>query len=326
MNLVKIEFIWSLLIMSLGVALGLPAIAAEYPAKPITLIVPYPPGGSTDITARPLANAVRKYLGQPIIVENKSGGGGTVGPALVVTKPPDGYTLGIMSSSTVFGSWHMGKVNFNPIDDVTHIIRYSGYVYAIVVRADSQWKTIQEFLQYSKQNPEKVSYASSGIGTIMHLAMEELALMAGGIQWIHIPYKGSAEMIAAVLGGHADATQDSSAWVPLVEAGKLRLLATFSTQRLPSYPQIPTLKDVGYDIVYEAPIEVMGPKGMPRSIVKRLHDAFKKAMDVAEFQAVLKKLNMPMVYLNSEDCEKAVRHESQRIGNLVQKLGLQKKP
>ena len=276
-----VKSIAQLIIVSLVLALGMPATAADYPTKPINLIIPFPPGGATDITARVLANAARKYLGQPIIVENKAGAGGTLGPAFVVTRPSDGYTLGILSSSGVMGSWHMGKMSFDPIEDATHIIRFSGYVFAIVVRADSQWKTIQEFLHYSKQNPEKVSYASSGVGTIMHLAMEELAIMDGGIKWLHVPYKGSSEMIAAVLGGQVDATQDSSAWVPMVEAGKLRLLATFSTQRLTSYPQIPTLKEVGYDIVYEAPIEVMGPKGMPRSIVKTLHDAFKKGSEEA---------------------------------------------
>ena len=130
-----------LLTICLILAFGWPAMAAEYPTKPIMLVIQYPPGGSTDLTSRALANAARKYLGQPIICENKSGGGGTVGVALVAAKPADGYTLGIVSSSPTI-AYHMGKLNFNPIDDLTHILRWAGYLFGTVVRADSPWKTL----------------------------------------------------------------------------------------------------------------------------------------------------------------------------------------
>ena len=301
---------------------GWPAMAAEYPTKPITLVIQYPPGGSTDLTARALANAARKYLGQPMICENKSGGGGTVGVALVAAKSPDGYTIGVVTSSPTI-AYHMGKLNFNPIDDLTHILRWGGYLFGTVVRADSPWKTLPELITYVKQNPKKVTYGSPGVGTPPHLAMEELSSMAG-MQLLHMPYKGIAENNAALLGGHIDVVSDSSGWAPLVDAGKFRLLATYGYQRSARYSQVPTLKELGYDLVSPGPIGMIGPKGLPKPMVQKLHDAFKKAMEDPEFLTVMKSFDMTSLYLNSEDYEKFIRQDSERIQKLVQKLGLNK--
>lgn len=312
-----------MVMVSLILAAALPAIAAEYPTKPITLIIPFPPGGSTDLTGRALANAAKRYLGQPIICENKPGGGGSVGPSLLVAKPADGYTLGVLTTATLI-AYPMGKLNFNPIDDLTHIMRWGGYLLGIVVRMDSPWKTIQELLQYSKQYPQKISYGSPGVGSTPHLAVEELSMLTG-IQWVHMPYKGIAENNTALLGGHIDVISDSSGWAPLVDAGKFRLLATWGYQRSARYPQIPTIKEIGYDVVCPGPIGFIGPKGLPKPIVAKLHDAFKKAMDDPEFIAIMKTFDMPHLYLNPEDYEKFVRQDSERIGRLVQKLGLDKK-
>ena len=311
-----------LLTICLILALGLPAMAAEYPTKPINLVIQYPPGGSTDLTARALANAARKYLGQPIICENKSGGGGTVGVALVAAKPADGYTIGVVSSSPTI-AYHMGKLSFNPIDDLTHILRWAGYLFGTVVRADSPWKTLPELINYAKQHPKTLTYGSPGVGTPPHLAMEELCSLAG-MQLLHMPYKGIAENNAALLGGHIDIISDSSGWAPLVDAGKFRLLATYGYQRCARYPQVPTLREAGYNLVSPGPIGLIGPKGLPKPMVQRLHDAFKKAMDDPEFLAVMKSFDMNTLYLNSEDYEKFVREDSARIQKLVQKLGLNK--
>ena len=307
---------------SLILAFGWPAIAAEYPTKPINLVIQYPPGGSTDLTARALANAARKYLGQPVICENKSGGGGTVGVALVAAKPADGYTIGVVSSSPTI-AYHMGKLNFNPIDDLTHILRWAGYLFGTVVRADSPWKTLPELINYAKQHPKTLTYGSPGVGTPPHLAMEELSSLAG-MQLLHMPYKGIAECNAALLGGHIDIISDSSGWAPLVDAGNFRLLATYGYQRCARYPQVPTLRESGYNLVSPGPIGLIGPKGLPKPMVQRLHDAFKKAMDDPEFLAVMKSFDMSTLYLNSEDYEKFVREDSARIQKLVQKLGLNK--
>jgi len=311
-----------LLTVCLILAFALPAMAAEYPTKPITLVIQYPPGGSTDLTARALANAARKYLGQPIICENKSGGGGTVGVALVAAKSPDGYTIGVVTSSPTI-AYHMGKLNFNPIDDLTHILRWAGYLFGTVVRADAPWKTLPELINYVKQHPKTVTYGSPGVGTPPHLAMEELSSLAG-MELLHMPYKGIAENNAALLGGHIDVISDSSGWAPLVDAGKFRLLATYGYQRSARYPQVPTLKELGYDMVSPGPIGLIGPKGLPKPMVQKLHDAFKKAMEDPDFLAVMKSFDMSTLYLNSEDYEKFVREDSARIQKLVQKLGLNK--
>jgi tripartite-type tricarboxylate transporter receptor subunit TctC len=310
------------LTICLILAIGLPAMAAEYPTKPITLVIQYPPGGSTDLTARALANAARKYLGQPIICENKSGGGGTVGVALVAAKPADGYTIGVVTSSPTI-AYHMGKLNFNPIDDLTHILRWGGYLFGTVVQADSPWKTLPELINHVKQHPKTVTYGSPGVGTPPHLAMEELSSLAG-MQLLHMPYKGIAENNAALLGGHIDVVSDSSGWAPLVDAGKFRLLATYGYQRSARYPQVPTLREAGYDMVSPGPIGLIGPKGLPKPMVQKLHDAFKKAVDDPEFLAVMKSFDMSTLYLNSEDYEKFIRQDSARIQKLVQKLGLHK--
>jgi len=308
--------------ISLVLVLGIPVMAAEYPSKPISLVIPYPAGGSTDLTTRALANAAKKYLGQPIIIENKPGGGATVGVTLVLTKPPDGYTIGVTTSATT-NAFHMGKLQFNPIEDMTHIIRWGGYLFGIVVRADAQWKTVQEFLQYSKQNPQKVSYASVGVGTSPHLDMEELAISAGDIQWIHIPCKGGAETNTALLGGHVDAVSGSSG-MGLVDAGKFRLLVTYGDPRSERYSTVPTLKELGYNIVSTSSLGIIGPKGIPKPIVQKIQEAFKKAMENPEFKGVMKKFDMPITYLSSEDYENFNRQDSERIGKLVKRLGLKK--
>ena len=301
----------------------IPAAAQDYPNKPINLVIQYPPGGSTDLTGRALANAAKKYLGQPVICENKSGGGGTVGVALVAAKPADGYTIGIVTSSPTM-AFHMGKLNFHPLNDLTPIIRWGNYLFGITVRADSQFKTMQEVMQYIKQNPEKLSYGSPGVGTPPHLAMEELSLVAN-VKFTHIPAKGIAENNTALLGGHIDLVSDSSGWAPLVDAGKFRLVAIWSEKRCERYPQTPTIRELGYDVVSRSHLGVIGPKGMPKAIVAKIHDAFRKAMDDPEYKAVMKKFDMNDYYLNTEDYAKYMKSDFENIEKLVKKLGLDKK-
>ncbi len=312
-----------LVIVSMLFAYGFLAIAQEFPSKPITLVIPYPAGGSTDLTGRALANAAKKYLGQPIICENKGGGGGTVGPSLVISRPPDGYMIGI-SSGAVTIAYYMGKLNFNPLADESNIIRYTSYVFGMVVRSDSPWKTIQEFVKYAKENPGKVTYGTPGVGTNPHLAMEDLSMITG-IKLVHMPFKGGAEANTALLGGHIDAISDSTSWGPMVDAGKFRLLVTYAPQRMARYPNVPTLKEAGYDMVYSSPLFIIGPKGMPKPIVAKLHEAFKKSLDDPDYLSILKKYDMTLNYLGPEDLDKALQQESDQIKRVVQKLGLDKK-
>jgi tripartite-type tricarboxylate transporter receptor subunit TctC len=312
-----------IIILSLVLGWGIPTAAQDYPTKPITFVIPYPAGGSTDLTGRALAMAAKNHLKQPIICENKAGGGGTVGPSLVISKPPDGYTIGISHGAATI-AWHMGKLNFNPLEDTTPIIRYSAYVFGLVVRADAPWKTIQELVQYAKANPQKVSYGSPGVGTNPHLALEDLGMITG-IQLIHMPFKGGAESSTALLGGHVDAVSDGASWGPLVDAGKFRLLVTYGEQRMARYPNVPTFKDAGYNLIYSSPLQIVGPKGMPKPIVAKLHDAFRKALDDPDYLSILKRYDMTVSYLSPEDLDKAIRQESDQIKRVVQKLGLDKK-
>ncbi len=314
----------AILIPCLIFFLGSLAVAADFPTKPINLIVPWPAGGAGDIVGRTLAEVAKKELGQPIIVDNKPGAGGNVGHTLILTKPADGYTIGDTSTNAQIISYYTGLLNFHPIQDTTHIMRAAGMLFGVVVRADAPWKTLREFIEYSKANPGKVSYGSAGIASMMRMAMEDLASMAGGVEWVHVPLKGEADTNASLLGGHVDAIANSG-WAPLVDAGKFRVLAVFGPQRVSRFPQVPTVKELGYDVVWEGPVGFFGPKGMPKPIVQRLNEAFHKGIDDPSFQNAMKRLEMTVTYLNAEDTEKAVRREAERIERIVKKLGLEKK-
>jgi len=298
---------------------------ADYPSKPVTLIVGFPAGGAIDLTARALVNGVKKYFPQPVIVENKSGAGGMVGLAQVAMKPPDGYTVGVIGSQAAAVAWHMGTTNYNQLEDFTHILRYAGLLFGIAVREDSPFKTLQDFVKYAKANPGKVSFGTSGVGSTGHLAMVTLAQQAGDLQLTHIPCKGGGESIPALLGGHVEVLSDASSWASLVDAGKFRLLAVYSSERSRMYPSVPTVKEAGYPVVYNSPLELFAPKGLPAPVVSKLHDSFRKAMDDPGFDAVLKKLGMPQLYLAGEELLKTNREDFDRMKRVVEKLGLEKK-
>ena len=302
----------------------LPVMAAEFPTKPVSLICPWPPGGSTDITMRALAEATGKYLGQPVVIENKAGGGGTVGPAtMAATSRPDGYALSQIPISVIRYPYIM-KVNWNTLKDFTFIIHLTGYTFGVVVRADAPWKTWDEFVAHAKANPGKVTYATPGAGTSLHLTMETIA-MRRGIKWIQVPMKGGGETTPAVLGGHVSATADSTGWAPQVDAGQLRLLVTWGNQRTKKWPKVPTLKELGYGIVSNSPFGIAGPKGMDPKVVKVLHDAFKKGMEDPIFEKALNNFDMEPFYKNSEDYAKFIKEQDEEERVILEKLGMRKK-
>ncbi len=301
---------------------ALPSTAADFPSRSLTMTVPYGPGGATDLATRPLCNAAKNILGQPIVVENKPGAGGTVGATATMTKPADGYNLCMTSTNAILISHSMGKLNFHPVTDVTPIMRVTGYLFGFVVNANSPWKTFEEFVQYCKANPKKVSVAFSGIGSTGHVSVEELMALTG-IQLRLIPHKGG-DTNAALLGNHVDVINDTSEWAPLVEAGKFRLLAVYSTERSARFPQVRTFREIGYDTAWPAPLHIFGPKGIPQPVVNRLHEAFKQSMENAEFKATLKQLDMPPLYLPPQETEAFLAKEYERIDKIVKKLGLDK--
>jgi tripartite-type tricarboxylate transporter receptor subunit TctC len=302
---------------------ALPVVAAEFPSKPVTLIVPWAPGGSTDVCLRVLADTTGKYLGQPVVVDNKPGGGGTVGGAtMAATAKPDGYTLAQIPISVIRYPYMM-KVNWDTVRDFTYIIHLTGYTFGVVVKADAPWKTWNEFIAYAKANPGKVTYATPGAGTSLHITMETIA-MKQGIKWIQVPMKGGGETTPAVLGGHVTATADSTGWAPQVDAGELRLLVTWGNQRTKKWPSVPTLKELGYGIVSNSPFGIAGPKGMDPKVVKILHDAFKKGMEDPAFQKILAQFDMEPFYKDSEDYTKFVKEQCEEEKVILEKMGLKK--
>lgn len=288
-------------LLSMGMLLAFAGIGAaeKFPDRPITLIVPYPAGGATDVIIRPLADAMKTILGQPVIVENKGGGGGAVGVGSIVSKAPDGYTLAVVVTSLHRASF-INKLSFDTVKDVTPIIRVGGYLYGILVKPDSKFKSLKELIEYAKANPGRASYMASGIGTGGHIAAEEMATNAG-VKFNHLPSKGDQESSANLLGGHIDFISTTSGWIPLVDAGKLKLLATYNNGRIKKYADVPTVKELGYGVIHSSPIGIVGPKGMTADRVKLLHDAFHKALADPAFLAAMGRYEMPVLYQNSAD-------------------------
>ena len=252
---------------------------APYPNRAITLICPWPAGGPTDRHMRKLGELAAKHLGQPVIVENKPGSSGMVGPAgMAATAKPDGYTISQLTVNA-FRQPHMQKVDFDPFKDFTYIIGVSGYTFGMVVKKESPIKSFEDLVKYAKANPGKLSYGSTGTGSSPHLLVEEVADKAG-IQLLHVPFKGNADSTQALMGDHIMAQSDSTGWGRYVDQGVFRLLVTFGAER--TRWGAPTAKELGYDVVSNSPYGIVGPRGMDPKIVKILHDAFKKALDDPE--------------------------------------------
>lgn len=309
---------------AVGMLFSAGAGAQEYPTKPITLIVPWPAGGSTDISMRAIADSASKILGQPVTIDNKAGGGGTVGPAtMAATAKPDGYTISQIPI-TVFRLPLMQETPWDAAKDFSYIVHLTGYTFGVTTSAESQFKTWKDVVDYAKANPGKVTYATPGAGTSLHIGMEQISALAG-IKLTQVPFKGGAETNAAVLGQHTMLQADSTGWRPLVDAGKLRLLMVWTSARSPNFPNVPTLKELGYPMVYDSPFGIAGPKGMDPKIVAKLHDAFKKALDDPAVIATLAKFDMVPNYKNTEDYKKFVTEVTNSELKVIEKLGLTKK-
>jgi tripartite-type tricarboxylate transporter receptor subunit TctC len=301
-----------------------PASAQNFPSKPITLIVPWPAGGSTDIAMRAIAEAASKHLGQPIVVDNRAGGSGTVGPAqMAATAKPDGYTIAQIPI-TIFRLPLMQKTTWDAEKDFTYIAHLTGYTFGITVKADSEFKTWADVVKFAKANPGKVTYATPGTGTSLHIGMEQIAAR-DGIKVTQVPFKGGAETNAAVLGGHTMLQVESSGWKALVESGQLRLLMIWTAKPSPNYPGVPTLQQLGYPFVFDSPFGIAGPKGMDPKIVAIIHDAFKKAVDDPAVQATLAKYDMVINYKNTAEYVKFVKEVTDTESKVVEMLGLKKK-
>lgn len=312
--------------LAAAAALALPGLgqAQVFPARPIRLICPWPAGGSTDVVMRALAESASKAVGGQMIVDNKAGASGMLGPNELLNARPDGYTLSQLTIG-VLRLPHMQKMQFDPLKDFTYIICLTGYTFGLVVRADSPIKSIKDLVDYAKANPGKFTFGSTGNGTTPHLAVEEFAAKAG-VQLQHVPFKGNADGMQALLGGHIMAHSDATGWAPHVEAGTVRLLATYGSKRTRRWAHVPTLNDLGYDTVSDSPFGIGGPKNMDPALVLRLHDAFKKTLEDPAVLATLEKYDQPVIYLNSADYMKYAQDNYRKEKALIERLGLAAKP
>ena len=296
---------------------------AEYPDRPINCIVSFEAGGTTDIAARSICDLASKILGQPMVVINKAGGTGSVALASVKKEKPDGYNIVIVAGG-IFISQHMRQLPFDILKDFTPIIQFAEYPTPVLVRDDSPWKTFKELVEYAKTNPGKIRYGTSGSGSIFHLAMETFALQEG-IKWTHIPFKGGHPATMALLGGHIEVMVTPTDFKAFVRPGQLRFLSSFGQSRLPSFPEVPTWKELGYNIEMIHPAGWVGPKGLPKGVVDKLHGAFKEAMENPAFKRVMKDLEFPILYRNPEDLSREMKELTDYYRKLVKQAGFDKK-
>ena len=304
-------------------SLAAPAFLAQaqsFPNKPIKLIIAFPAGGPTDITMRSLADNASKILGQPVIVENKPGAGGTLPAQQLQTSPADGYTVAQIPLG-VFRLPYTTKINWDPVKDISYVLNVTGYAFGLVVPADSPLKTWTHFVAWAKANPGKLSYGSTGTMTSPHLTMELIAQQLG-IELLHVPYKGSADLMQSILGGQIMAAADSTGFAPQVEAGKLRVLNTWGAERLAKFPDAPTLKELGLNLVQNSPFGIGAPKGTPDAVVKRLHDAFKKTLDDPQIIASFDKYDQPSIYMDTASYTQYARNTFLSEKATIERLGM----
>jgi tripartite-type tricarboxylate transporter receptor subunit TctC len=295
---------------------------SEYPERPVTILVGFEAGGAADLLTRGVVIGASQYLKQPIVVENKGGGGGSVALAVVATAKPDGYTLCQAPDVAIVDTALIQKVTYKPLKSFTPIIGIGAATHtALLVKNDAPWKTFDEFIDYAKRNPGKIKYGSAGVGTGMHVVMEIIA-QKDGIKWVHVPYKSAVPARTALMGGHIDAVSSSIDWPPFVQSGQLKVLATHGEKRSPYFPDVPTLKEMGYNAVNFTVQAIVGPAGLPPEVVKKLEAAFVSGMETPEFKAVRERLYMSPVSLNSKEYDQYLKEKWGRTEKLFKETGI----
>lgn len=302
---------------------GARAQSAPFPDKTLTLIVPYGAGGPTDQHLRTIADEAGKRLGQAIVLDNRPGANGTNAASAMVRAVPDGYTLAILPA-TVYREPFVNKVPYDPASSFSYILLLSDYTFGLAVRADAPWKTWQDFVADARRRPGRINVGAAGAIGTPRIVVDEVAA-AAGLQLNVVPYKGDADITAALLGGHLDAAPLSGVAMPHIEAGKLRYLVLFTEKRLPRFPDLPTLSDQGLRLWIDSPYGLVGPKGMDAARMRTLHDAFKAALESPASQKVMGQLNQQMNYLGPtayrDYALRTVEREKARVA-LLRKRGL----
>lgn len=292
-----------------------------WPQKPIQLIVPWPAGGGTDLSIRILAEEAGYRLGQTVVVINRPGAAGTMVAPLLKAATADGYTIGQLPLPVLRHAL-MNKVPWDPLTDLSPILQVSSTTFGLLVPTSSPWLKVQDMLDWARQNPGALMLGSTGMGSTPHLAMEEL-LTAQNISYTHIPFKGTTDQMLALASGNTMAGVNSTGFAPWVEQGKLRLLAVFSDKRSARWPQVPTMKELGFaQSVYHSPWGLVAPAGTPTAIVKTLHDAFRAAMFTPRHLNELQRYDQEAAYLDSQHYKQMLEQSSLRERQLLQRMKL----
>lgn len=308
------------IILGLALALGAlaPALGQQFPAKEVSIIIPYAPGGATDLVFRALANSSQKYLGRAVVVVNRPGGGGTVGVVEAQRAKPDGYTL-VTAITPLTILPHQVKTTFT-YRDFEPILNVVQDPVMFQVQAQAPWKTLQEFLDYARKNPGIITVGNSGAGGGVHLialAFEK----AAGVKFNHIPFAGGGPSVTALLGGHINAVSVSPPeGIPQVKAGKLRIMALFSEKRMSDFPGVPTVREQGVDFALGQWRGLAAPKGTPPEVIRILHDAFKKGMEDPAFVKNAADMSVSLAYVGSADFGKLMAADHERFGKLVAEI------
>ncbi len=303
-------------------AAGAARAQTKFPDRPIRLIIPWAAGGPADAGFRIMAQSVSKKLGQQVVVDNKAGASGIMGAIALQDAKPDGYTISQMHMSVLRQPLLNKQLTYNPINDLTYILQITGFVMGVVVKADAPWKTFPELLAYAKANPGKMNWGTLGIGSTQHLAMERVGIAHGGLGWTHAPYRGTADTLRALLGGEIDFASESSGWAPMVQAGQLRLLAVFTAERAKRFPDVPTVKELGIDVIVDSPGGLIGPKGMDPAVVAMLADAFRAAAQEPEHLKFLENMDQPLILLDGPAYKAAMAKTYEEEKELLRRLNL----
>ena len=303
---------------------GAAAHAQPYPNRPVTMIVPFPPGGIADITGRPLATAMAKTLGQNVVVENKAGAGGAVGHAYVAKAKPDGYTLMTALSSIVVIP-EADKVNGRPstyqMSEFEPIALVSADPTILLVPADAPWKTLKELIDDARSRPGKISYASSGVYGTIHTCFEMLA-QAADVKFLHVPYKGGGPAMVALLAGETNlGAQSPGVSSPHIKSGKIRVLGSWAGTRTPALPDVPTMKEQGFDVEFYIWAGVFAPAGLPPDVAARIRASVRQAVQDPEFKSAMAGINTPISFLEGAEFDRFLDADTKRLAAVVQKMG-----
>jgi tripartite-type tricarboxylate transporter receptor subunit TctC len=315
----------------IGIALlvfVVPSWSAEvqFPAKPIHMWVGFAAGGSTDILCRSVSSIAEKILGQPMVVENKPGGGGALCLGLLASAPPDGYTLATTSDTPFTRASHLVKVKYDPMKDFFPIVRLGLQRQGVVVKSDSPFKRFQDLVDYARKNPGQLTYGSPGPGTTPHLAMEKIALHEK-VKFQHVPFQGDTPTMTAILGGHVMAASTGAlGWMSHVKAGSLRLLLVFDPEGIDQWPEIPTFKKLGYDFEVPTAQMISAPRGVPKSTLDKLVATFSEAMRSPQFQKVARDQELLSAEpFSGTEFHKWLESQFNMYGTFIREIGLQKK-